>query len=242
MVCFNFRADRARQISEKILGLKTVKYLGFTQYYQGVPCVFGAREVKNTLGEYLSACGLAQLRVAETEKYAHVTFFLNAGVEKPFEKEERILVKSPRVKTYDQAPKMSAEEVTLAVEKAVGSKKYDVIFVNYANPDMVGHTGNFEAAVEAVEKVDECVGRLSELVKKLGGVTVITADHGNAEKMRDSSGKIFTAHTCNLVPFAVEGYSCKLKKTGALCDIAPTILEILGLKKPAEMTGESLIL
>lgn len=241
VICFNFRTDRARQISEMFLKTGVVKYFGFTRYEEGVPCIFSPREVKNTIGEYLSKCGLKQLRIAETEKYAHVTFFLNAGAEKPFENESRMIVNSPKVKTYDLAPEMSAEEVTTSVLEAINSGKYDVIFMNYANPDMVGHTGNFNAAIQAVEKVDECIGRVCELVRKSGGVTVITADHGNAEKMIGENGEIFTAHTTSKVPFAIDGFDCKLKNSGSLCDIAPTLLEILKIKKPAEMTGQSLI-
>lgn len=241
VICFNFRTDRARQISEMFLKTGMVKYFGFTRYEEGVPCIFSPREVKNTIGEYLSKCGLKQLRIAETEKYAHVTFFLNAGAEKPFENESRMIVNSPKVKTYDLAPEMSAEEVTTSVLEAINSGKYDVIFMNYANPDMVGHTGNFSAATKAVEKVDECIGRVCELVKKSGGVTVITADHGNAEKMIGENGEVFTAHTTSKVPFAIDGFDCELKSSGSLCDIAPTLLEILKIKKPAEMTGQSLI-
>lgn len=241
VICFNFRTDRARQISEMFLKTGMVKYFGFTRYEEGVPCIFSPREVKNTIGEYLSKSGLKQLRIAETEKYAHVTFFLNAGAEKPFENESRMIVNSPKVKTYDLAPEMSAEEVTTSVLEAINSGKYDVIFINYANPDMVGHTGNFGAATQAVEKVDECIGRVCELVRKSGGVTVITADHGNAEKMIGENGEVFTAHTTSKVPFVIDGFSCKLKSSGSLCDIAPTLLEILKIKKPAEMTGQSLI-
>ena len=241
VICFNFRTDRARQISEMFLKTGMVKYFGFTRYEEGVPCIFSPREVKNTIGEYLSKSGLKQLRIAETEKYAHVTFFLNAGAEKPFENESRMIVNSPKVKTYDLAPEMSAEEVTTSVLEAINSGKYDVIFINYANPDMVGHTGNFGAATQAVEKVDECIGRVCELVRKSGGVTVITADHGNAEKMIGENCEVFTAHTTSKVPFVIDGFDCKLKSSGSLCDIAPTLLEILKIKKPAEMTGQSLI-
>lgn len=241
IICFNFRTDRARQISEMFLKNGKAEYFGFTRYEEGVPCIFSPRKVKNTIGEYLSKCGLTQLRIAETEKYAHVTFFLNAGAEKPFENESRTIINSPKVKTYDLAPEMSAEEVTNSVLESINSGKYDVVFMNYANPDMVGHTGNFDAAVKAVEEVDRCIGRVCEIVKKCGGVMIITADHGNAEKMIGENGEVFTAHTTNKVPFAICGMDCELRDSGSLCDIAPTMLEILKIKKPAEMTGMSLI-
>ena len=184
---------------------------------------------------------MTQLRIAETEKYAHVTFFFNGGVETVFPGEDRVLIPSPKVATYDLKPEMSAYEVTDAVVERVESGKYDVVIINYANCDMVGHTGIFDAAVKAVEAVDNGVGRLSEAVRKVGGVMLITADHGNADKMYEDDGSPFTAHTTNPVPFIVFNHPCKLREGGRLCDIAPTMLKILGLKQPEKMTGESLI-
>ena len=184
---------------------------------------------------------MTQLRIAETEKYAHVTFFFNGGVEKQYDNEDRILVKSPAVATYDMQPEMSAYEVTDKLVEAIESGKYDMIILNFANCDMVGHTGVFEAAVKAVEAVDECVGKVTDAIAKMGGVALITADHGNADKMVDVDGEPFTAHTTNPVPFCVIGYPCKLRTGGKLADIAPTMLEILGLEQPEEMTGVSII-
>lgn len=254
VICFNFRPDRARQIThmfmDKIIDFSHIKrvnikkYCCFSQYDQNIKDVavaFKPREIKNSLGEYLSKCGLTQLRVAETEKYAHITFFFNAGAENPYKNEDRIIINSPKVKTYDLKPEMSAYEVTEAVEKNIKTKKYNFIAVNYANADMVGHTGNLEAAVKALQTVDECVGKLVAEMKKIDGVTLVTADHGNAEKMLDEKGLPFTAHTLSKVPLSVIGFACKLKNDGALCDVAPTILEILNIKKPCEMTGRSLI-
>lgn len=241
-ICYNFRSDRARQISNMFLNYTKNKYFGFTKYSEDINCIFEKREIKNTLGEYISNLGLKQLRVAETEKYAHVTFFLNGGKEEKYKNEDRILINSPKVKTYDLAPEMSAKEITNNVVKYIKLKRYDVIFVNYANADMVGHTGNFAATVKAVETIDKYVGKLSEIMNSLGGITIITADHGNAEKMVDENKNIFTAHTTNLVPFCVQGWNGNLKNIGNLSDIAPTILDILNIEKPAEMTGNSLIL
>ena len=253
IICFNFRADRARQITQKFLKQdnkfylvdknKIEDYICFSRYDDNFKCniAFEPREVKNTIGEYLSKCGLNQLRIAETEKYAHVTFFLNAGAEFPFKNEDRIIIDSPKVETYDLSPEMSADKITETVIRNIKSNKYNVIFVNYANPDMVGHTGNIDATIKAVEKVDECIGKIISSIKEKSGIAIITADHGNAEKMINSNGNPFTSHTCNLVPFSVYGYECKLSKSGALCDIAPTILEILEIDKPIEMTGKSLI-
>ncbi len=184
---------------------------------------------------------MTQLRIAETEKYAHVTFFFNGGVEKQYDGEDRILVKSPAVATYDMQPEMSAYEVTEKLLEAIDTDKYDVIILNYANCDMVGHTGVFEAAVAAVEAVDTCVGKICDAVSAKGGVMLITADHGNADKMYEPDGSPFTAHTTNPVPFVVVGHDCELKEGGKLCDIAPTMLDIMGLEQPAQMTGESLI-
>jgi len=194
-----------------------------------------------TLGEYLSKCGKTQLRIAETQKYAHVTFFFNGGEEKVFEGEDRILIPSPDVPTFDLKPEMSAYEVTDAVVKAIEEEKYDVIILNYANCDMVGHTGIFDAAKAAVEAVDTCVGRMVDAILEKGGVALITADHGNADKMYEPNGEPFTAHTTNPVPFIVVGEDCELREGGVLADIAPTMLQLLELPQPEEMTGKSLI-
>ena len=203
---------------------------------------FVSPELTNTLGDYLSAQGLKQLRIAETEKYAHVTFFFDGGVDKEIEGATRVLVNSPKVATYDLQPEMSAIEVTDKVVEAILSKKYDFIILNYANGDMVGHTGVMEAAVKAVETVDTCVGRFVDAIKQVGGTVCITADHGNAEKMLDEETKeAFTAHTTNPVPFIVVSDKVKEVKDGALCDIAPTLLKLAGLEVPAEMTGKALI-
>ena len=207
-----------------------------------VHIAFKPQTLDNIFGEYISKKGLTQLRIAETEKYAHVTFFFNGGEERQFEGEDRILVPSPKVATYDLQPEMSAFEVTDKCAQAIESGKYDVVILNLANCDMVGHTGVFEAAVRAVETVDTCVGRLVSAVCKAGGKAIITADHGNAEKMLDENGQPFTAHTTSLVPMVLVGENGKSLRDGRLCDIAPTMLELLGLEKPAEMSGESLLL
>lgn len=244
VICFNYRPDRARQIT-KTISEKVKSYVCFTQYdkrFKNVRIAFPPREVKMAFGEYISSVGMKQLRIAETEKYAHVTFFFNAGVEKPYAGEDRIIITSPKVKAYDLKPEMSAFEIAKAAIEKIKSKKYDLIVLNFANPDMVGHTGNFEATKKAVEAVDECVGELIKAVRDVDGVMIVTADHGNAEKMRDKFGNPHTAHTCNPVPFSIFGYECKLKNGGSLCDIAPTICKILDIKKPDEMSGESLIL
>ncbi|MBQ4544155.1 MAG: 2,3-bisphosphoglycerate-independent phosphoglycerate mutase [Oscillospiraceae bacterium] len=255
IIFFNFRPDRAREITRTFVdadfsgfdrgdGFKKVFYVCMTQYDASMPNVrvaYGPESLDNTFGEYISSLGIRQLRIAETEKYAHVTFFFNGGVEKMYEGEDRILVNSPKVATYDLKPEMSAYEVTDKVIEAIDSKKYDVIILNYANCDMVGHTGVFEAAVKAVETVDECVGRVVEAVKNIGGVSVITADHGNADKMLEEDGvSPFTAHTTNEVPFCIVGANVTLRD-GGLCDIAPTMLDLMGIDQPREMTGESLI-
>ncbi|MGN0961127.1 MAG: 2,3-bisphosphoglycerate-independent phosphoglycerate mutase [Christensenellales bacterium] len=254
VIFYNFRSDRAREISHAILDenfehfariKKDVYYVGMTEYdvtLKGIHTAFPPKDIKNTLGEYLADEEKTQLRIAETEKYAHVTFFFNGGVEKPNKLEDRILIPSPKVATYDMQPQMSAEEVTENVLKAIG--KYDVIILNYANCDMVGHTGVFNAAVKAVETVDTCVGKVADKILEVGGVMLLTADHGNAEVMQFEDGSPCTSHTTNLVPFSVVGddyIGCLLKEDMALCDIAPTMLEILGLEKPAEMTGESIL-
>ena len=237
-IFFNFRPDRARNEDLKI------PFATMTQYEKGmnVEIAYKPESLTNTLGEYVSKLGYTQLRIAETEKYAHVTFFFNGGIEQPYEGEDRILVPSPKVATYDLQPEMSAIEVTDKVVEAILSKKYDFIILNYANGDMVGHTGVMEAAVKAVETVDTCVGRFVDAIKQVGGTVCITADHGNAEKMLDEETKeAFTAHTTNPVPFIVVSDKVKEVKDGALCDIAPTLLKLAGLEVPAEMTGKALI-
>ena len=229
---------------ERRNGFFPLTYVCMTQYDATMPNVevaFRPQSLKNTFGEYISEQGLSQLRIAETEKYAHVTFFFNGGVEKQYEGEDRILVKSPKVATYDLKPEMSAYEVTDKLLEAIAADKYDVIILNYANCDMVGHTGVFEAAKAAVEAVDACVGRVTDAIAAKGGVSLITADHGNADKMFDEDGSPFTAHTTNPVPFCVVGYPCKLREGGVLADIAPTMLKILGLPQPEEMSGKSLV-
>ena len=208
---------------------------------ENVHIAFKEQELKNTYGEVIAKNGLKQLRIAETEKYAHVTFFFNGGEEKQYPGEDRILVPSPKVATYDLQPEMSAIEVTDKVVEAIESKKYDTIILNYANPDMVGHTGVLEAAIKAIETIDECVGRVVKAVEDVNGVLLITADHGNSEQMIDyATGEPHTAHTTNPVPLILVGKDAKLKE-GRLADLAPTMLDILGIEKPEEMTGESLI-
>ena len=252
---FNFRADRAREISwaltnDDFAGFDRGKkldifYATMTQYDAtlDVTYAFSPQDLKNTLGEYLASLGKTQLRIAETEKYAHVTFFFNGGVEEPNPGEERILVPSPKVPTYDLQPEMSAPEVTTQVVKALEQGEFDLIVLNYANCDMVGHTGVFEAAVKAVEAVDTGLGKVLEAIKKQGGMAIVTADHGNAEQMVDpESGETYTAHTTNLVPIwlfnAPENYSIK---DGILADLAPSLLDLMEIPQPAEMTGTSLI-
>ncbi len=253
IIFFNFRSDRAREITRAFIednfnGFErrshpNTRFVCLTKYDEtfDVTVAFPPESLKNILAEVLSRHHLRQLRIAETEKYAHVTFFFNGGVEVPFEGEDRILVPSPKVPTYDLQPEMSAFPVTGEVVKAVFSGKYDVVILNYANCDMVGHTGIFEAAVKAVEAIDLCIGRVFEAAKKADGLLIITADHGNAEKMIDESGGIHTAHTSNLVPFLVCEKGIRLGN-GILADIAPTLLELLGIEKPDEMTGKSLII
>ena len=205
-----------------------------------VDVAFPKEELHNVFGAYIASLGLTQLRIAETEKYAHVTFFFNGGVETVFPGEERVLIHSPKVATYDLKPDMSANEVTAACVEQIESGNFDVIILNFANCDMVGHTGVYEAACKAVSTVDECVNRVVEATSKMGGVSLITADHGNAERMSDANGEPFTAHTTNLVPFYIVGASVQLRD-GRLADIAPTMLDLMGLEKPAEMDGETLI-
>ncbi len=255
VIFYNFRPDRAREITRALVdpdfkgferknGFFPLNYVCMTQYDATMPNVevaFKPQTLENTLGEYISNLGMEQLRIAETEKYAHVTFFFNGGVEKQYPGEDRILVKSPAVATYDLQPEMSAYEVTEKLVPAIKSGKYDMIILNFANCDMVGHTGVFEAAVKAVEAVDTCVGKVIDAVKETGGVALITADHGNADKMIDDDGEPFTAHTTNPVPFCVVGYDCELRDGGRLADIAPTMLQIMNLPQPEEMDGKSLI-
>ena len=256
MIFYNFRPDRAREITrtfvdpdfsgfERKKGFFPLTYVCMTQYDSTMPNVqvaFKPQSLDNTFGEYISNKGLTQLRIAETEKYAHVTFFFNGGVENTYENEDRLLVASPKVATYDLQPEMSAYEVADKCAEAIKSGKYDVIILNFANCDMVGHTGVFDAAVKAVEAVDACVGKVTDAIAEMGGVSLITADHGNADKMFEDDGSPFTAHTTNPVPFCVIGYPCQLREGGKLADIAPTMLQILGLEQPEEMTGTSLIL
>ncbi len=255
VIFFNFRPDRAREITRTLVddaftgferrgGRPDVYYVCMTQYDASMPNVevaFKPESLNNTLGEYLAAKGMTQLRIAETEKYAHVTFFFNGGREVMFDGEDRILVASPKVATYDLKPEMSAVEVCDKVCEAIESGKYDVVILNFANCDMVGHTGVFNAAVKAVETVDTCVGRVEDSTRKMNGIMLLTADHGNADRMLDTDGSPFTAHTTNPVPFAVIGKDCELRSGGRLCDISPTIIKLLGLEQPKEMTGESLI-
>ena len=254
-IFMNFRPDRAREITRTLVdpdfegfqrkrGFFDTHFVCTTSYDATMPNVevaFPKESLHNIFGQYISDSGLTQLRIAETEKYAHVTFFFNGGVEQTFPGEDRCLVASPKVATYDLQPEMSAYEVCDKCVERIKSGKYDVIILNYANCDMVGHTGMFEAAVKAVETVDECVGRTVDAIREMGGIALITADHGNAEQMLQEDGKSpFTAHTTNLVPFCIVGADVKLKD-GRLADIAPTMLDLMGLEKPVEMTGESLI-
>jgi 2,3-bisphosphoglycerate-independent phosphoglycerate mutase len=255
VIFFNFRPDRAREITRSLVdnefdGFKTkplnLYFVCMTQYDETMPNVhiaFKPTALKNTFGEYISNLGLTQLRIAETEKYAHVTFFFNGGEEKQYNGEDRILVPSPKVETYDLKPEMSAYEVTDKVLEAILSKKYNAIILNYANPDMVGHTGNLDAAVKAIETIDECVGKVVDAIEEVNGVLLITADHGNAEQMIDyKTGEPHTAHTTNPVPLILVGMNDVSLKTGKLADLAPTMLDVMGLSKPEEMTGESIII
>ena len=269
IIFFNFRPDRARQITralsqeeftpyydaekgknmyfERKTGFLSPVYVGFAVYdgsFKNVGVAFPPEEIKNTLPQYLSKLGLKQLHIAETEKYAHVTFFFNAKLEAPVEGETRIVIPSPKVATYDLKPEMSAYEVTDKVIEELGTGKYDMMVLNFANCDMVGHTGVFDAAVKAVKTVEECVGKVLDKISELGGAAIVTADHGNADKMIDEDGSPFTAHTTNKVPFIVvdDRYKgVKLKEGGRLCDIAPTLLTMMGIEIPAEMTGKSLL-
>ncbi|MBQ1913838.1 MAG: 2,3-bisphosphoglycerate-independent phosphoglycerate mutase [Selenomonadaceae bacterium] len=254
VIFFNFRPDRARELThaftdetfdgfQRVEGLK-LSFTTMTQYEKGlnVRIAYPPQSIENTLGEVVSKAGLKQLRIAETEKYAHVTFFFNGGVEKEYEGEDRILVPSPKVATYDLQPEMSAIEVTDKVVDAIKSGKYDFIILNYANGDMVGHTGVLSAAIQAVETVDTCVGRFVEALQSVGGELIIIADHGNADVMVDPSSKEpFTAHTTNPVPVICVSDRVRSIKEGALCDVAPTLLTLAGLEIPKEMTGKVLV-
>ena len=252
IIFFNYRPDRAREITRAIVDpdfdgfareFFPTTYVCNTEYDASMPNVLVAWPriaVKNGLGEYLSSMGMTQLRIAETEKYAHVTFFFNGGVEKQYPGEDRVLVPSPKVATYDLQPEMSAFEVCDKCVERIESGAYDVIILNFANCDMVGHTGVLEAAVKAVETVDTCVGRVVDATLKMGGIAMVTADHGNAEDMKQPDGSPMTAHTTNLVPFILCGAGTELR-SGRLADIAPTILDVMGLACPPEMDGETLI-
>ena len=259
VVFFNFRPDRAREITRAIVDkdfdgfgrekdVTSVKFVCFTEYDVTITnkeVAFKPQRLDNTLGEYISSLGLKQLRTAETEKYAHVTFFFNGGVEEPNKGEDRILVPSPKVPTYDLKPEMSAYEVTDGLIKAIDSHEYDLIIVNYANSDMVGHTGVMSAAIKAVEAVDECIGKVMDAVLKNNAQMFICADHGNSDQMIDyETGEPFTAHTTNPVPFILVNYTdgIGLREGGKLADIAPTLLEMMGIEKASEMTGQSLLI
>ena len=254
VIFFNFRPNRAREITRTLVDpefsgfereLLPITFVCMTQYDATIPNVsvaFKPESLDDTFGEYISKKGYTQLRIAETEKYAHVTFFFNGGVEKEYEGEDRCLVPSPKVATYDLQPEMSAYKVTDEVVERIKSGKYDVIVLNYANYDMVGHTGVFDAAVKAVEAVDECLGRTIDAIREMGGIALVTADHGNADQMIDyETGGAFTAHTTNKVPLIMVGAGDKKLKEGRLADLAPTLLELMGEEKPSAMTGESLI-
>jgi 2,3-bisphosphoglycerate-independent phosphoglycerate mutase len=256
VVFMNFRADRARELTRALTDPRFdgfprahVPRLGYfctlTSYgndFAHIPAAFPPQSVDCGFGEYLASKGLRQLRIAETEKYAHVTYFFNGGVERPYAGEDRILVPSPKVATYDLKPEMSAYEVTEKLVGAIASRRYDAIVCNYANSDMVGHTGNLAAATRAIEVLDECIGRVVASMKEAGGEVVITADHGNAETMLDPQTKqAHTAHTLNLVPLLYIGRQARIAERGALQDVAPTLLAMMGLPAPSQMTGKSLV-
>ena len=257
IIFYNFRPDRAREITRAFCADEfdgfdrgkrlDVTYICFTEYDVTIPnkeIAFKKVEIKNTFGEFLAAHHMTQARIAETEKYAHVTFFFNGGVEEPNEGEDRILVKSPKVATYDLQPEMSAYKVTEKLVEAITCGKYDVIIINYANPDMVGHTGVEAAAIKAIEAVDECVGKAVDALLSVDGQMIICADHGNAEQLIDyETGEPFTAHTTNPVPFILVNYdeNYTLAEGGCLADLVPTLIEMMGMEKPADMTGKSLL-
>jgi 2,3-bisphosphoglycerate-independent phosphoglycerate mutase len=256
VVFMNFRADRAREMTRALTDPdfeafararvpRLAQFVCLTSYgddFAGLPVAFAPQTLRNSFGEYISGLGLTQLRIAETEKYAHVTYFFNGGVESVYPGEDRILVPSPKVATYDQKPEMSAPEVTDKLVAAIASGAYDAIVCNYANGDMVGHTGNYEATVKAVETLDECIGRVVAAARAAGGEVLITADHGNAEKMSDeATGQPHTAHTLYRVPLVYVGRPATLVEGGSLSDLAPTLLALMGLPQPAEMTGKALV-
>ena len=255
VIFFNFRPDRARELTRvftessfnefETKTIKNLKFVTMTQYdetLENVEIAYKPQVLKNTFGEYISNLGYTQLRIAETEKYAHVTFFFNGGEEKEYPGEDRILVPSPKVATYDLKPEMSAPEVTENLLRVLDEGKHDVIVINYANGDMVGHTGNIEKAVEAVEAVDDCVGKVISKLESMGGEALITADHGNCEYMLDlKTGEVITSHSTFDVPLIVVSDRVKEVKPGRLCDLTPTLLDLMGEEKPVEMTGESLV-
>jgi 2,3-bisphosphoglycerate-independent phosphoglycerate mutase len=255
VICFNFRADRARQLTAAIAledfnGFKRprfpkVGYVCMSEYDRAfnLPLAFGPEDVKNTLAEVLAHAGISNLRIAETEKYAHVTYFLNGGVEKPFAGEERILIPSSKVATYDLEPAMQAANIASRAAAEIAGGKFEVVVMNFANPDMVGHTGNMEATVKAVEASDEALGVVIDALERAGGVALITADHGNAEFMADpATGQPHTAHTTNPVPLILfdPSFKGRLKDAGTLSDVAPTLLAMIGVEKPPAMTGRDL--
>jgi 2,3-bisphosphoglycerate-independent phosphoglycerate mutase len=257
VIMFNFRPDRAREITrafvdknfshfDRVNGYFPLYYVCMTQYDAAMPNVhvaFKPQQLTNTLGEYISSIGLKQLRIAETEKYAHVTFFFNGGIEPPYPNENRILIPSPKVATYDLKPEMSAYEVTKQVIKEIHKKVYDFIVINYANPDMVGHTGSLEAAVKAIETVDECVENVINAILKVDGKILLTSDHGNSDKMLDAQGNTITAHSTSPVPIVLIDNAKKYKLAkGRLADIAPTLLQLMDIPQPNEMTGQSLLI
>ena len=263
LLMFNFRPDRARQIIQCLARADFSDFerphqpqldvVTFTQYEAGLPVevAFPPESLDDLLGQVVASRGLRQYRTAETEKYPHVTYFMNGGVEQPLEGEDRHLVPSPRVATYDQAPAMNADTLTVSCIEAIEKGIYSLVVINYANPDMVGHTGVMEAATEAIETVDHCIGRLLDAVGRMGGTMIITADHGNAERMQGDDGQAWTAHTTNPVPLILVegerrklhgmGNAIRLRDNGGLADIAPTLLQLLGLQKPEAMTGSTLI-
>ncbi len=259
IVFYNFRPDRAREITQAFIyedfsaferkcGFLAPKFVSMTSYkaeFEGkLEVAFKPTSLENTFGEYVASLGLKQLRIAETQKYAHVTFFFNGGNETPYKGEDRVLIPSPQVATFDMKPEMSAFEITEKAIELIESEMYDVMVLNYANCDMVGHTGIMEAAMKAVSTVDTCVNKLVEAIKKAGGMAIVTADHGNADEMIAADGSPMTAHSLNPVPFILvdDRYKGrKLKEGGVLADITPTLLDVMGIEKPAEMTGHSLI-
>lgn len=256
VIFMNFRADRAREMTrcfvekdfdgfERRKHPELADFVMLTEYAADIntSCAYPPEQLTNGLGEYVASLGKTQLRISETEKYAHVTFFFNGGLETPFEGEDRILVPSPKVATYDLQPEMSAPEVTDKLVEAIKSGKYDLVVCNYANGDMVGHTGKLDAAIKAAECIDQCVARITEALQEVGGEALITADHGNCEQMTDpNSGQVHTAHTIGPVPLIYVGpRKVNLRDDGSLSDVAPTLLSLMSLEQPAEMTGHSLV-